>query len=147
MKKKIIIISLGTIFLIIAICLTMIVINNGSKNKGSVSSSSEIRKEEIPDNYIAVFHGGSGEVTYETYIYKIDNGHDNYGFKYINVTSHTQKYGSSKWTHKITDRGEFDWTDDAFSIAKKNNAYSYVTEPNNDKIYSIEEYQSRFIMN
>ena len=28
---------------------------------------------EVPDGYIAVFHGGSGEITYSTYIYKIDN--------------------------------------------------------------------------
>lgn len=37
----------------------------------------------VPDDYIAVFNGGSGEVTYSTYIYKIDNGHASYGFKYI----------------------------------------------------------------
>ena len=46
---------------------------------------------DIPNDYIAIFHGGVGEQTYETYIYKIDNGHANMGFKYINVTSTTPR--------------------------------------------------------
>ena len=102
---------------------------------------------DIPNDYIAIFHGGVGEQTYETYIYKIDNGHANRGFKYINVTSTTKFWGSSNRKHKINDKGEFEWTDDAFSIAKKHGAYSYVTKPNNDKIYTIEEFQEIFIMN
>ena len=102
---------------------------------------------KIPNNYIAIFHGGVGEQTYETYIYKIDNGRVNMGFKYINVTSTTESWGSSKWKHKINDKGEFDWTDGAFIVAKKHGAYSYVTLPNDNKIYTIEEFQSMFIMN
>lgn len=102
---------------------------------------------DIPNDYIAIFHGGVGEQTYETYIYKIDNGHVNLGFKYINVTSTTESWGSSNWKHKINDKGEFDWTDGAFIVAKKHGAYSYVTLPNDDKIYTIEEFQSMFIMN
>lgn len=102
---------------------------------------------DIPNDYIAIFHGGVGELTYETYIYKIDNGHVNRGFKYINVTSMTESRGSSNWKHKINDKGEFDWTDGAFLVAKNHGAYSYVTLPKNDKIYTIEEFQSMFIMN
>ena len=102
---------------------------------------------DIPNDYIAIFHGGVGEQTYETYIYKIDNGHGNFGFKYINVTSTTESWGSSNWKHKINEKGEFDWTDGAFIVAKKHGAYSYVTLPNDDKIYSIEEFQNMFIMN
>lgn len=101
----------------------------------------------IPNDYIAIFHGGVGEQTYETYIYKIDNGHDNFGFEYINVTSTTESWGSSNWKRKINNKGKFDWTDGAFIIAKKHGAYSYVTLPNNDKIYTIEEFQRMFIMN
>lgn len=101
---------------------------------------------EIPDNYIAIFHGGSGETIYETYIYKIDNGQANYGFDYINVTKTTTTYGSSKWDTKITKRGSVSWTDNVFSVAGENNAYSYVTLPNIDKKYTIEEYQYMFSM-
>jgi hypothetical protein len=103
--------------------------------------------DEIPEGYLFVLHGGSGEVTKSTYIYKIDNGHANMGFKYINTENHTESWGSSEWITKIVDEGEFDFTDGAFVVAKKHGAYSYVVEPGNDKTYTIEEYQNRFIMN
>ncbi len=109
--------------------------------------NNEIRNDEIPDNYIAVFHGGSGEVTYSTYIYKIDNGHANYGFEYINTTNTTVSWGSSKIKTKITDRGKFDWTDGAFTVAKKNGAYEYVMLPNSNKRYTIDEFMPMFLMN
>lgn len=103
--------------------------------------------DEIPEDYVAVFHGGSGELTYSTYIYKIDNGHANYGFEYINTTNTTKSWGSPEWEVKITDKGKFNWTDGAFTVAKKNNAYSYVKIPGDKKTYSIEEFQGMFIMN
>ena len=103
--------------------------------------------KDIPNDYIAVFHGGAGEMTYSTYIYKIDNNHENYGFKYINTTRMTKSWGSTEAETKITKRGEFDWKDGAFIIAKKNNAYDYVKLPNSKKIYSIEEFKSMFMMN
>lgn len=99
----------------------------------------------IPNNYIAVFHGGSGEQTYSTYIYKINNGHINSGFKYINTTN--TDLGNSKRDIKITSKGTVDWTDGVFIVAKNNNAYSYVKLPNDAKRYTIEEFQSMFIMN
>ena len=102
--------------------------------------------KEIPNDYIAVFHGGVGEITYETYIYKIDNGHSNYGFKYINATSHTVSYGSPQWEQEITSKGKVTWTDDVFKIARDNGAYNYVRIPNDDKAYSIDEFQKIFIM-
>ena len=101
----------------------------------------------IPNDYIAVFNGGSGEITYSTYIYKIHNGHANYGFEYINTTNTTVSWGSSERKIKITDKGEVTWTDDVFAIAKKNNAYTYVKLPNNNKIYSIDEFMTMFLMN
>ena len=104
------------------------------------------KSDEITDNYIAIFHGGSGEIIYETYVYKINNGQANYGFNYINVTKTTTSYGSSKWDTKITKRGSVDWTDNVFGVAEENNAYSYVTLPNSDKTYTIEEFQYMFLM-
>lgn len=101
----------------------------------------------ISEDYIAVFHGGSGEITYSTYIYKIDNKQANYGFRYINTTNTTKSWGSSEWKIKITDKGKFDWTDGAFIVAKENNAYSYVTIPGDKKSYTIEEFKRMFIMN
>ena len=103
--------------------------------------------DRIPDGYIAIFHGGAGEITYETYIYKKDNGHANSGFDYINVTNTTVSWGSSEWNSKITKRGSVQWTDNVFEVAKENGAYSYVTLPNSDKTYTIEQYMGMFLMN
>lgn len=103
--------------------------------------------DKVPEGYIAVFHGGCCEVTYSTYIYKVDNDHANYGFKYINTTNSTVSWGSPQWTVKITKKGFVNWTDDVFTVAEKNGAYSYVTVPNDDKTYTIEEFMSRFLMN
>ena len=101
----------------------------------------------IPKDYIAVFHGGVGERTYSTYIYKIDNGHANYGFEYINTTNTTKSWGSTEWESKVTDKGKISWTDGAFKVAKENNAYSYVEVPGDKNVYTIEEFQKMFIMN
>ena len=101
--------------------------------------------KNIPDGYIAVFHGGVGEITYQTYIYRNNNEFN--GYKYINETCNTVRYGSPEWKCKITDRGKFEWTDEAFKIAKKNGAYSYVTRPNDEKTYTIEEFKKIFHMN
>lgn len=90
----------------------------------------------IPNDYIAIFHGEKGSTIYKTYIYKIDNDQANYGFKYINVVN-----------NNVIEKGELSWTDEAFSVARNNNAYSYVTMPNSNKRYSIEEFQKIFLMN
>lgn len=101
---------------------------------------------KIPDGYIAVFHGGVGEQTYETYIYKIDNGKENYGFKYINVTTTKSLVENGKSNYKIIKRGKFDWTEKAFNVARENNAYSYVTVPYSDRMFTIDEFAPMFIM-
>lgn len=95
----------------------------------------------ISDNYIAVFHGGAGEITYETYIYK--NKNDTSKINYINVTSTTDSYGSNKQKHKITKRATIA-KNDIFKIAKDNKAYSYVTISSGGKIYSIDQYKDIF---
>lgn len=109
--------------------------------------SESFKENNIPENYVAVFHGGSGEQTYETYIYKIENGKNNYGFEYINTTTTTIRYGSTISESKITKKGSFDWTDEAFKIAEDNFAYSHVSVPGDDNIYTIEEFKKIFIKN
>ena len=125
------------ILIIIALVIGSIIYINKNKTNN----------DEIPNGYIAIFHGGAGEITYETYIYKKENGHDNSGFDYINVTNTTVSWGSSEWNSKITKRGSVQWTDDVFEVAKDNGAYSYVTLPNSNKRYTIEQYMSMFLMN
>ena len=125
------------ICLVIAVIILIIICANKFINRETTSGI-------IPDGYICVFNGGVGEVTYSTYIYKNKKYSDNYGFDYINTTNTTKSWGSSEWNQKITSRGTVGWTDEVFEIARKNNAYSYVEEKG--KIYTIEEYGNRFIM-
>lgn len=103
--------------------------------------------DDIPGNYIAVFYGGSGEKTYSTYIYKVDNGHESYGFNYINTTNTTTSWGSSDWDIQVTSKGNVHWMNDVFRIAKENNAYSYVKLPNRKTSYTIEEFADIFMKN
>lgn len=124
MKKKNICLFFFIVILVLIICILILKSNN-----------------KIPDNYIAVFHGGTGEITYETYIYK--NKNDNSKVNYINVTSTTVSYGSAKWKHKITKRGVSS-KKDIFEIAKKNNAYSYVTISSGSETYSVNQYKKIF---
>lgn len=138
-KKKIVLIIIFVILIVLVFVMGII-----AKNE---ESSKHDDYKKIPDNYIAVFHGGVGEVTYETYIYKIKNEPANYGFRYINTTSHTKHWGSTEWETKITKKGKFSWTDEAFVIAEKNGAYDYVKLPNDNKTYSIEEFQRMFLLN
>lgn len=97
----------------------------------------------IPTNYIAIFKGGSGEVTYSTYIYKLDNKSEDYGYSFINTTNRTTSYGSSKWTHKITSKGETSWKDQLFEVAKSNHAYSSVEYEG--KSYTVDKFAKIFL--
>lgn len=130
MKKKVI---LTSIIIILIGTIIALVFKFDNKNNN------------IPDNYMVVFHGGSGEITYSTYIYKIDNGQANNGFKYVNTTNTTSSWGSSDISKKITETGVVTWTDECFKVAKNNNAYSYVEFKG--KTYTIDEFASMFLMN
>ena len=94
--------------------------------------------KSLSEDAIAIFHD-SNDIN-RTYIYKEDNGQANMGFRYINAIGHGKSY-------KIFSTGVFDFTDGAFEIAKEHGAYNYVTVPGNQRKYSIEEFQSMFIMN
>lgn len=108
---------------------------------------SEIDMYGIKSGYIAVFHGKDDDIIHETYIYKMDNGASNYGFEYISFERRKDDY-SKPFT--VTGQGNVMWTDDVFTVAKKNNAYEYVTVTNNygmDTAYTIEEFMEIFLMN
>lgn len=135
------------IFWVVVILVMIIIIISSLLVAVNKNSEDTMNSDEIPDGYIAIFHGGVGERTYETYIYKNNNGHENSDFDYINVTSATVYWGSKQCNRKITKQGTVQWTDDVFSVAKENNAYSFVTLPNSNKTYTIEEYMNMFLMN
>lgn len=104
------------------------------------------KNDEIKDGYIAVFNGGSGEMTFSTYIYKINNNKSNYGYEYINTVNTTTYWGSSDWNIKIKKSGKFNSPNNAFTIAKAHGAYDYVEVTNHERIYSIEEFEEIFLI-
>lgn len=110
----------------------------------SVMKEKETKNDRIPNDYISVFHSESGDIIYETYIYKILNVEDNQGFNYVNVTKTLN--GKNQWNTEVTHHGSVAWTDQVFEVAEENNAYSYVTLPNSEKKYTIEEYKTMFLM-
>lgn len=98
------------------------------------------KNNKIPDDYIAIFNGGSGEITYKTYVYQKSDSK----FYYINVTSTTVSWGSDETTDRVTKRGTVYSKDKILEIAKKNNSYSYVNLQDNES-YTIEEFKKIFL--
>lgn len=130
-KKNYVILTL--LILIFLIIVTGLVLRVSSGNS------------EIPNDYIAIFNGEIGKTTYSTYVYKINNGQANYGFKYINTVNTTVSLESSQYS-KVIKKGKVEWTEDILTVAKENNAYSYVKLPNDDTKYSVEEFAEMFLM-
>ena len=134
-KNKIKIIIILFIVIILGVIITFLCL---SRNNNNI---------QIPNDYLAVFQGGSGEITYSTYIYKLDNEKKDSGYKYINTTNTTTSWGSSDWNINKTEEGTVVFAKDLFRIAEENNAYSYVELPNNKETYTIEEYQEMILSN
>lgn len=100
--------------------------------------------QKIPNDYIAIFHGGSGEVTYSTYVYQKDNLSR---IKYINTINTTVSWGSTEREIKVIKRGEVTFAIDVFKVAEENGAYIYVEFPNDNQIYPVDEFIQRLTKN
>ena len=122
------------ILCIVCVILFFVVKVKYNQKSGLNKNSNENIKYTLNDDYIAIFNGGSGEQIYKTYVFK-DNK-----YYYINVTSTTESWGSTKRKDVITSKGSAKNMDEIFKIASENNAFSYVMLPDNDGPYSIETY-------
>ena len=83
---------------------------------------------KIEDGYMVIFHGNKNE----TYIYK-----DNKNYKYINVKIVNKK-------KKVTKRGIVSKKEEIFEVAKKNDAYEYVTLVDKEEQYRVEDFKPLF---
>ena len=89
----------------------------------------------VEEGCIAVFHGGVGEQTYETYVYKDDKG-----FSYVNVVSTTVSWGSPVCEQKKKSRGSGKSAEEIIKIAENHGADSFVTFPDDSNPHSINEF-------
>lgn len=150
--NKIVVIIFLIVFslLFVGLLIYGIVMSNKEDSKpvftSTTSTTTRTSRYVNSGDEVATFHGGSGEQTYETVIYKIPNGQANMGFKYENKTCTTKSWGATEWECRLVKTGEVTWTDDVFTVAKLHGAYSYVTLPNDSKTYSISEFEKMFIM-
>lgn len=77
---------------------------------------------KIEDNYYAVLHAGSCGYMNSTYLYII-NGK----YKYIQVQSCHNCWGSYEATETVTKVGKLNWPQDVIDVAKKNGSDGWVT--------------------
>ena len=94
-----------------------------------------IDSDYIEEGYVAVFHGGVGERTSETYVYKEDDG-----LRYVNVVSTTISWGSPIWEHKKKSKGSGKTKEEIMEIADKHGADSFVTFYDDTNPHDINEF-------
>ena len=127
-KKNLIILIILFILLSLIVCIYAYTSNSKKDNT-------------IPNNYILIFKGETGEIVYTTYIYEVTKKKKT-TYKYINTTSTTSTYDSIATNEIINKKGSIKKKKKIFEIAKKHNAYSYVKYIKDNTIYNIEEFKS-----
>ena len=110
-------------------------VENVTLNIVSETAPAQSEISEVEDGWIAKFNGGSGEITYHTYVYEAENG-----YKYINTTSTTVSYGSPQWTERVIDSGTVSTKEEIVQIAKDNGSKQYVTFPDDKETYKISDF-------
>ena len=95
--------------------------------------------DKIPDGYIAVLRGGSGEITYCTYVYQTEDG-----FEYINTTRTTLSWGSTKGKVTIDAHGYRVDMDQLLDIAEEHNSADFVTFPGEDQAHPIDDFKAAY---
>lgn len=92
------------------------------------------RSDNIPDNYIALFRSGTGEQTLSTYLYQTKDQ-----YNYIYTIDTTKSWGSDEWIQKIQKRGKLKKKEDIFTIVQNNKTGGWVSFPNLEGTYTVEE--------
>ena len=110
-------------------------VENVTLNIISETAPAQSDISEVEDGWIAKFNGGSGEITYHTYVYEAENG-----YKYINTTSTTVSYGSPQWTERVIDSGSVSTKEEIVQVAKDNGSKQYVLFPDDKEAYKISDF-------
>ena len=110
-------------------------VENVTLNIISETAPAESEVSEVEDGWIAKLNGGSGEITYHTYVYEAENG-----YKYINTTSTTVSYGSPQWNERVIDSGSVSTKEEIVQVAKDNGSKQYVLFPDDKEAYKISDF-------
>lgn len=110
-------------------------VENVTLNIVSETAPAQSEISEVEDGWIAKFNGGSGEITYHTYVYEAENG-----YKYINTTSTTVSYGSPQWNERVIDSGSVSTKEEIIQVAKDNGSKQYVLFPDDKEAYKISDF-------
>ena len=110
-------------------------VENVTLNIVSETAPAQSEISEVEDGWIAKFNGGSGEITYHTYVYEAENG-----YKYINTTSTTVSYGSPQWNERVIDSGSVSTKEEIVQVAKDNGSKQYVLFPDDKEAYKISDF-------
>ena len=97
---------------------------------------------QVPDGYCAVLHGGSGEITYKTYVYcHDDSAGDQTYYEYIHVTSTTVSWGSPISRNTLDTAGTKDTKEAIVETARDHNSCQFMTLPGDYRnVYSINDF-------
>lgn len=87
------------------------------------------------DGYVAVLRGGTGERTYQTYVYKVDSG-----YLYVNATSTTVSWGSSKWKTVLDDSDTAATKEEVLKIAEDHGSGNFVTFPGDGEGHPVGDF-------
>ena len=133
MQRNIIIIA---IIVVILSTISMIILVNKNNNIDNT----------IPNDYIAVFKGETGEIVHTTYLYEKKvvkkNKKTKYKYNYINTVSTLSGYDSVNWEEKVIKKDKLKKKKDIFKKAKKNSATSYVKYLKDGQVYTFEEFKN-----
>ena len=92
---------------------------------------------QIPDGYCAVLRGGSGEITYATYVYCRDDG----TYDYIHVTSRSVSWGSPFSENMLDSSGTKDTREEIVETAREHNSCQFMILPGDYRnVYSINDF-------
>lgn len=97
---------------------------------------------QVPDGYCAVLSGGSGEISYKTYVYCIkgDDGGQPY-YEYIHVTSTTVSWGSPVWNNRFDSSGSKNTREEIVETARQHGSGNFMTLPGDYRnVYSIDDF-------
>lgn len=104
-------------------------------HEGKKFSYVELEKKKNEDRYIAILRDGTGEITWETYVYK-----DKTGYVYVNTTSTTESWGSTKWKTVIDSTGRAASREEIVEIAKEHGSGKFCTFPGDNDPHPIEDF-------